>query len=81
MIFWLRKVYGFYHWIFKITLVVGLLGYMAFLLNTFAFMSTILFEGSIIAIFYGLYFGVLSRDMIDLASDAMASSIGVCLVF
>ena len=62
---------------FQVTLVGGLIGYFVFLFNTFAIMSTCLFEYSVIIIFYAVYFGVLSRDMIDLASDVMASSLGV----
>ncbi len=62
---------------FQATLVGGLIGYFIFLFNTFAIMSTWLFEYSGIIIFYAVYFGVLSRDMIDLASDVMASSLGV----
>ena len=48
-------------------------------MNTFVVMSSTLFEYSIIAIFYALYYGVLSRDMIDLMSDIMASNLGVSL--
>lgn len=62
---------------FQITLIGGLLGYFIFLFNTFAIMSTWLFEYSVILIFYAVYFGVLSRDMIDLASDVMAANLGV----
>lgn len=48
-------------------------------MNTFVVMSSTLFEYSIVAIFYALYYGVLSRDMIDLMSDIMASNLGVSI--
>jgi hypothetical protein len=51
-----------------------------FLANTFIFMSTSLFELAVRAIFYAVYFGVVSRDMIDLVSGLLASNLGVCLV-
>lgn len=40
-------------------------------------MSTGLFEISVLMIFYAVYFGVVSRDMIDLASDMLTSNLGV----
>lgn len=72
-----RYVYKFYHLLFQATLASGIGGYILFLANTFVFMSTRVFEYSLIVIFYAVYFGVLSRDMIDLVSDLMATSLGV----
>lgn len=72
-----RLIYRFYHGVFQITLVCGALGYICFLANIFLIMSPVLFEYSVNTMFYGVYFGVVSRDMIDLMSDMLASNLGV----
>lgn len=35
-------------------------------------------EVSVTAIFYGLYFGVLNRDVSELCTEYVAAKIGVC---
>lgn len=72
-----RAVYRFFNIVFHLTMIVGITAYSMFLANLFAILSTTLFEFSLTLIFYALYFGVLSRDMIDLASEMMAASLGV----
>lgn len=52
-------------------------GYGLFLVNVFAFPSATIIDLSLKLMFYGLYFGVMSRDLIDFGSDKMASTIGV----
>ena len=66
---------------FQGTFCLGCIGYIAFLANTFLIMSTALFEISVLMIFYAVYFGVVSRDMIDLASDMLTSNLGVTRQF
>lgn len=73
----LRLVYRFFHIMFQGTFCLGIIGYVSFLANTFLIMSTGLFEISVLMIFYAVYFGVVSRDMIDLASDMLTSNLGV----
>lgn len=70
-------VYKFYRGMFKVTLGTATLGYLLFLINVFAFPSPLVIDMAITMMFYGLYFGVLSRDLIDYVSDRMASNIGV----
>ncbi len=55
----------------------GSIGYLIFLVNLFALSSDSLFLFSIILIFYSLYFGVLSRDLIEILAEILASNIGV----
>lgn len=71
-----RLVYKFYHASFTGTLAIATMGYLLFMLNMFFFSSPKLIDLSLILIFYGLYFGVVSRDLIDFAADHMASTIG-----
>ena len=52
-------------------------GYGLFIVNLVAFPSAAIIELSILFMFYGLYFGVLSRDLIEHVSDRMATSVGV----
>lgn len=35
---------------------------------------------SVILLFYGLYYGVMSRDFAEICSETMASTIGVCVL-
>lgn len=36
-------------------------------------------DWGILLLFYGLYFGVLGRDVAEICADTMASHIGVCI--
>lgn len=53
------------------------LGYSLFLVQTCFIVPSFVVDASITLIFYGLYFGVLSRDIIEFGSSRMASTIGV----
>jgi hypothetical protein len=64
---------------FQLTMGMAGFGYALFLLNLFAFPSAILVEWSLCMAFYGLYFGVLCRDLIDFASEYVTYRIGVRL--
>jgi len=54
-------------------------GYVLFLINAFTIPSETLIGISVFFLFYGLYFGVLSRDLVDFGTDRMAVTIGVFL--
>lgn len=71
-----RLVYKFYHASFVGTLGIATIGYFLFMFNIFIYQSPKLIDFSLIMIFYGLYFGVVSRDLIDFAAEHMASTIG-----
>lgn len=72
-----RLIYGFYRVLFNVTMGIAAFGYALFLINIFGFASVGLMDASLTLMFYGLYFGVLSRDLIDFGADRMASTIGV----
>jgi hypothetical protein len=72
-----RFVYRFYRGVFNITMGIAAFGYGLFLVNVFAFPNATMVDASLTLVFYGLYFGVLSRDLIDYCADVMASTIGV----
>ncbi len=64
------------------TFAIGLLGYVGFILNFFILPSApvvgkSLFDLTVLLIFYGLYFGILARDLVTILSGRMASTIGV----
>lgn len=56
---------------------VAAFGYGLFLINVFAYPTAVMVDASLTLIFYGLYFGVLSRELIDYGTDKMAATIGV----
>lgn len=72
-----RRVYLVYRRIFQVSFVLGILGYFLFLIWLFFSDSSSLASFSVLLMFYSVYAGVLSRDLIDLLSDKMASVIGV----
>ncbi|KAI9143220.1 hypothetical protein BKA69DRAFT_1062954, partial [Paraphysoderma sedebokerense] len=76
-----RLVYKWYSVMYKLCYAVGVFGY-TMMVFTFLGVSQIFFEGgaifqfSILSLFYGLYFGVLGRDLVEIISDRMASNVG-----
>lgn len=72
-----RRVYQFYRRIFQASFVSGLFGYGLFMFWLVFSDSTELASFSTLLMFYSLYAGVLSRDLIDLLSDRMAAVFGV----
>lgn len=52
-------------------------GYVLFLVDVFVFASISLMDLSLNLLFYGLYFGVLGRDLIDFVSEQLALKVGV----
>lgn len=56
---------------------VAAFGYGLFLVNALIFPTATMVELSFNMIFYGLYFGVLSRDLVEYGADRMATTIGV----
>lgn len=52
-------------------------GYFIFLISAFVFPSQYIFAIGFTLLFYGLYFGVLSRDIVDYIVEKMSVTIGV----
>jgi RING finger protein 121 len=75
----------FYKWFLlthKISYFLGVAGYIGLMLtllgvNFLFFISpTAALDYSIITMFYGIYYGILSRDIAEICSDTMASNLG-----
>lgn len=75
-----RFVYRLYRGAFNVTMGIAGFGYGLFLVNLFAFPSAMVIDWSLNLVFYGLYFGVLSRDFVDYIAGKMASALGVYFV-
>ncbi|SAM02094.1 hypothetical protein [Absidia glauca] len=76
-----RMVYKWYTVLYNASFVVGLIGYCMMVFVFFGFAAIFgagpgLMEAGILFLSYGLYFGVLGRDFVEICSDRMASTIG-----
>lgn len=79
-----RIVYAWFKRIYQICYTSGLVGYVIIMLEIFGVTPLFftrqscvyLFSIGILLLFYGLYFGVLGRDTVELLADRMASTIG-----
>jgi len=77
-----RVVYGYFLKVFKLTYGVGIAGYTFFVLAFFGFPTMFLIspetwlDFAILLLFYGVYFGVITKDIADMCTDRMASTIG-----
>ncbi|XP_076664011.1 E3 ubiquitin ligase Rnf121 isoform X3 [Andrena cerasifolii] len=77
-----RLVYKWFLFIYKVSYVLGIISYIIMLATFFGL--NIVFEVKpqvwmncgILFLFYGLYFGVLGRDVAEICADKMASHIG-----
>ncbi|ORZ11554.1 hypothetical protein BCR42DRAFT_421327 [Absidia repens] len=76
-----RMVYKWYSVLYTASFAVGLVGYCMMILVFFGFAAIFnagpgLMEAGVLFLSYGLYFGVLGRDFVEICSDRMASTIG-----
>lgn len=78
----------FYKWfllVHKITYFLGIAGYIGLMFTFFGLNFLLLLspttalDVSLLVMFYGVYYGVLSRDIAEICSDRMAAKIGVKL--
>lgn len=81
--FFYRLVYKWFFFIYKLSYMLGIISYVL-MLATFFGLHLILgikaqtwLDCALILLFYGLYFGVLGRDVAEICADKMASHIGV----
>lgn len=72
-----RSIYRFYRGLFNVTMGIAGFGYGLFLVNALVVPSLAVADLILTLIFYGLYFGVLSRDLVDFITERMAITIGV----
>jgi len=76
-------VYKWFYFIYKLSYALGIIGYILILFTfmginmIFDIKSPVWMDWGTLLIFYGLYFGVLGRDIAEICADKMASHIGV----
>ena len=69
--------------IYKLSYVLGIIGYAIIMATFFGFnlifdvKSSVWLDCGLLLLFYGLYYGVLGRDVSEICADKMASHIGV----
>lgn len=80
-----RLVYKWFLFIYKLSYVLGIISY-SIMLATIVGLNIVFevkaekwIDCSILLLFYGVYFGVLGRDIAEICADKMASHIGVCI--
>ncbi|ORX54977.1 hypothetical protein DM01DRAFT_319030 [Hesseltinella vesiculosa] len=76
-----RMVYKWYTVLYNVSFLVGLIGYIIMIFVFFGFAAIFgggpgLMQAGLLFLSYGLYFGVLGRDFVEICSDRMASTIG-----
>ncbi|CAD7698816.1 unnamed protein product [Ostreobium quekettii] len=79
-----RKVYTWFLGVYKVSLAVGLVGYVLLLMTIFGLgpiIWTVVPAGTtanitFLMLWYGLYFGILGRDCAEVASDCLAAKLG-----
>ena len=75
-----KRVYRWFYWIFRFSVGIGALGYFLLLTDVFGLgmLSAFLFGpgSSLLFLWYGLYFGILTRDCAEVASDRIAAALG-----
>ena len=83
LLFTCRLVYRWFLLVHRVTLVVGVTGYilLVFIFSGLIFVlgsnAQFFMELSLLLLFYGIYFGVLGRDCAELCVDYMAAAMKV----
>uniref|UniRef100_A0A183BEZ4 RING-type domain-containing protein n=1 Tax=Echinostoma caproni TaxID=27848 RepID=A0A183BEZ4_9TREM len=77
-----RRVYRWFLLMYNVSYVLGISGYVLMMLTIFQINMIFLLptplamDISVCSLFYGLYYGVISRDFAEVCSDKMAAQIG-----
>ncbi|KAI8081833.1 uncharacterized protein B0P05DRAFT_63308 [Gilbertella persicaria] len=76
-----RMVYKWFTVVYNVSFVVGLCGYIIVLFVFFGLaelfgMNPSMIQVGVLLLSYGLYFGVLGRDFVEICTDRMAATIG-----
>ncbi|XP_012286177.1 RING finger protein 121 isoform X2 [Orussus abietinus] len=77
-----RLVYKWFYFIYKLSYTLGLIGYCIMIATFFGLnlvfdvKTPVWMDCGLLFVFYGLYFGVLGRDIAEICADKMASHIG-----
>ena len=75
-----RRTYSWFFWIYKISFGSSVVGYLLIMCDIFGFGDLIGFKFSYLGsmlLFYGLYYGVLGRDLAEICAEKIATSFGV----
>lgn len=78
-----RQVYKWFLLIYKLCCGLGVVGYVIIMVTMMGFnllfsvKANVWMDSGLLLIFYGLYYGVLGRDIAEVCADKMASHIGV----
>lgn len=83
LLFYFRLVYKWFLLLYKLSYILGIIGYIIMMAAFFGL--NLVFDAKVttwmdlglLIIFYGLYYGVLGRDVSEICADKMASHIGV----
>lgn len=80
-----RLVYKWFYFIYRLSYVLGIIGY-CIAMATFVGLNLVFdvkpqvwMDCCLLLLYYGLYFGVLGRDVAEICADKMASHIGVSI--
>lgn len=79
-------MYKWFLLIYKISYGAGIMGYLIVMFTLFGLNMLVLvkpqtsMDFGLLVLFYGLYFGVTSRDFAEVCADSMAAHIGVSLL-
>ncbi|GJQ83082.1 hypothetical protein Trydic_g20094 [Trypoxylus dichotomus] len=77
-----RLVYKWFLFIYKLSYILGIIGYIIMMATLFGLnlvfraKPNIWLDCGLLFVFYGLYYGVLGRDISEICADKMASHIG-----
>lgn len=78
-----RWVYKWFLLIYKLSYAAGIIGYLVIMFTIFGLNVLLLvkpqtsMDFGLLLLFYGLYFGVVARDIAEVCADTMAAQIGV----
>ena len=77
-----KLIYRWFFTVFKVSVAIGSIGYVLLLITIFAFSGAVppsmefLPPLAFLCLWYGLYFGILTRDCAEVASDRIANRLG-----
>ncbi|KAJ3352600.1 hypothetical protein GGF32_003632 [Allomyces javanicus] len=76
-----KLVYRWFAVVYQLSYALGILGYVLMVLTFFGVTALFtdapeVFGAAVTIMFYGIYFGVLARDLVEVISDHMASAVG-----
>lgn len=78
-----RLVYKWFYFIYKLSYGLGIVGYIIMMFTFFGLnfvfnqAPNVWMDVGLLFVFYGLYYGVLGRDVSEICTDKMAAHIGV----